>query len=179
MHEPIQNHFALEHRADGSFAAPEVRRGPGRPTTFTQELADRICEQLMEGNSLRTICRDKAMPNRKTVFRWLAGNEVFRVQYAQARELQADTLFEDTLDIADDASNDWTLEKEDEDGFRYNGDHVQRARLRIETRKWIASKLAPKKYGDASKVALTGGDEGDLPARIVFEVVKRGESLGS
>lgn len=179
MDDPIQKRMALEHRTDGPFAAPELRRGPGRPTTYSQDLADRICEQLIEGSSLRTICRDGAMPNRKTVFRWLAGNGVFRVQYAQARELQADTLFEDTLDIADDASNDWTLEKEDEDGFRYNGDHVQRAKLRIDTRKWIASKLAPKKYGDVSKVALTGGDAGDLPARIIFEVVKRGESLGS
>ena len=178
MDDP-RNRMALEHRSDDPFAAPEVRRGPGRPTTYSQDLADLICEQLIEGSSLRTICRDRAMPNRKTVFRWLAGNAVFRLQYAQARELQADTLFEDTLAIADDASNDWTLEKEDEDGFRYNGDHVQRARLRIETRKWIASKLAPKKYGDVSKIALTGGDAGDLPARIIFEVIKRGESLGS
>ncbi len=93
MHDPIQNQIALQHRADGS--APEVRRGLGRPTTFTHELADRICEQLIEGSSLRTICRNGAMPNRSTVFRWLAANEAFRVQYARARELQADTFFED------------------------------------------------------------------------------------
>lgn len=132
----------------------------GRPSSFTQETADAICERLIEGESLRAICADENMPNAATVCRWLANNEPFREQYARAREAQADTLTDEMLDIADDGRNDWVEKKNaegDVTGVEYNGDAVQRSRLRIDTRKWYASKLAPKKYGEKIDLNHGGG----------------------
>lgn len=135
----------------------------GRPSVFTEAVAKTICEKLCSGKSLRTICDGDDMPGQTTVFRWLASNDEFRKQYAHAREVQADTLADETLDIADDGRNDWMekLGKEGEAvGWQVNGEAVARSRLRVDQRKWYASKLAPKKYGE--KLAIGGAD--DLPA---------------
>lgn len=131
----------------------------GRPSEYSPEKADLICERLIDGESLRSICLDDDMPAGSTVCRWLANNEEFRKQYALAREAQADTLADEMLDIADDGTNDW-MERQGKDGetgrLEYNGDHVQRSRLRIDARKWLASKMAPKKYGDKIDVEHGG-----------------------
>ena len=124
----------------------------GRPSGYSDELADTICERICNGESLRRICLDDNMPSQSMVFRWLAQNETFREQYARAREAQADAIFDETLDIADDGSNDWLVRNHGDDpeesGWKVNGEHIQRSRLRVDTRKWMAGKLAPKKYGD-------------------------------
>lgn len=117
----------------------------GRPSEFSQVVADQICENLADGKSLRSICLTDDMPAKSTVFRWLAANEAFRDQYIRAREAQADSLFEDSLDIADDGTRDYIAT---ENGPVVNHDHIARARLRVDTRKWMAGKLQPKKYGD-------------------------------
>lgn len=110
----------------------------------TPEIMDRICEELSDGKSLRKICLAEDMPSQTTVFKWLANDEEFAKQYAHAREAQADAIFDECLDIADDGSNDYMS-----DDDSYNGDHVQRTKIRIDTRKWMAGKLRPKKYGEA------------------------------
>lgn len=121
----------------------------GRPTDYSQELADRICEQLAIGKSLRTTCKADDMPEIRSIFRWLRLYPNFSQQYAKAKEESADALFEETIDIADDGSNDW-MDNNDPDnpGYRLNGEHYQRSRLRVDTRKWMLSKIKPKKYGD-------------------------------
>lgn len=137
----------------------------GRPLTFTREIAQEICERIALGESLRSVCRDDAMPEQRTVFRWLdredEHGEYFRQQYAKARERQADTHADDLNDIADDGSNDW-MEQRDKDGdfigWRVNGEHIARSKLRIDTRKWTASKLRPKKYGDATILRHTDAE---------------------
>lgn len=137
----------------------------GRPSDFTPEIANRICEELIEGASLRAICLADDMPNAATVCRWLGKHEDFREQYAHAREAQADTLTDEMLDIADDGSNDWMEKKNgqgDVIGVEYNGDAVQRSRLRIDTRKWYASKLAPKKYGEKIEQNVNHGVQDTL-----------------
>lgn len=135
----------------------------GRPSSFTQETADAICERIGRGESLRSICEDDALPSRESVRRWLDANEIFRGQYARARELQADTIFDETLDIADDARNDW-MERNaaDDPGWQANGEHIQRSKLRIDTRKWMAGKLRPKVYGDKVEHEHTGADRGPI-----------------
>jgi hypothetical protein len=123
----------------------------GRPTAWTEDLQDRICAELACGKSVRTICKRDDMPGMETIFRWLRENPEFREQYARAKTEAADALVEEMLDIADDGRNDW-MEVHDKDGacvgYKVNGEHVQRSRLRLDTRKWIAAKLKPKKYGD-------------------------------
>lgn len=141
----------------------------GRPSTFSQEIADVICLRLSEGESLRTICKDEAMPGASTVFQWLAARKEFAEQYARAREAQADHMAEEILQIADDGQNDTYRT---DDGPAVNHDVVARSRLRVDARKWLASKMAPKKYGDkldmkhsgSVRVALTDMTDEDLAA---------------
>lgn len=107
------------------------------------------------------------MPSKGTVFRWLATMPEFQDQYARAREAQAETHADDMMEIADDARNDWMKAADEEGGLGYklNGEHIQRSKLRIDTRKWIASKLKPKKYGD--KIEHTGPEGGPLQINLV------------
>lgn len=136
-----------------------------RPSDYSQELADRICAQLAEGNSMRTVCKADDMPCTATVFNWLRTKPGFLEQYTRAKEESADALSDEMLDIADDSTNDW-MERLDKDGqgigYQVNGDHVQRSRLRIETRKWLASKLKPKKYGDKVDLTHSGPNGGPI-----------------
>lgn len=137
----------------------------GRPVEFNQEIADEICARLADGESLRRICLDERMPPRRTVFGWLFNPKLehFKHQYTYAREMQAESFADEMNDIADDASNDYMETVDNETGailgYKLNGEHINRSRLRIDTRKWIASKLKPKKYGDKVEVEHSGGVE--------------------
>ncbi|HEY6019479.1 MAG TPA: terminase small subunit protein [Candidatus Paceibacterota bacterium] len=147
----------------------------GRPSSYTPEIADKICERLIEGESLRSICRAEDMPSAAAVCRWLGQFETFREQYARAREAQADTLADEIMDISDDGRNDW-MERANKDGeliaWQVNGEAVQRSRLRVDARKWLASKMAPKKYGEKIQSEVTGANG----APFVVQIVKFGET---
>ncbi|TGT36205.1 terminase small subunit protein [Mesorhizobium sp. M8A.F.Ca.ET.165.01.1.1] len=140
-----------------------------RPTSYSQEIADTICERLADGQSLRSICEAEDMPSRSTVFNWLLKSDhaAFLDQYTRARELQTDGHVDEMPDIADDSRNDY-MTRTNGDGStteQLNSENIQRARLRIDTRKWIAERMRPKKYG--SKVALTDGDGGPLVVQVL------------
>lgn len=147
----------------------------GRPSKFSKKLAEDICLLLAEGESLRSICSAKNMPDKKTVLRWLARDEEFRSQYTRAKEAGAEAIAEELFDIADDGSNDW-MERLDAEGdavgWQLNGEHVRRSQLRIDTRKWYLSKIMPKKYGDKQQVEHSGNlnlsklSDDELDARI-------------
>lgn len=124
---------------------------------FSQEIFDKICDLIADGKSLRTICAGEDMPNTSSVCRWLAQDEggELREQYARARESQADALFDDCLAIADKFTSAEMIEPE----------HINRAKLRIDTRKWMAGKLRPKKYGEKLDVDANVGLTINLPAR--------------
>lgn len=130
-----------------------------RASEYTIETALRICERLADGESLKAMCEDEDMPSKSTVFKWLAENETFSDMYARARETQADAIFDEILDIADDGRNDW-MEKIDSDGgnlgWRENGEALRRSQLRIDARKWMAGKLRPRKYGEKLDVEHSG-----------------------
>jgi hypothetical protein len=120
-----------------------------RPSSYTPEVGQEICERMSEGNALRQICEADDMPSRKTILRWVENNEDFREQYIRAREAQYDWIAEEAIRIADDSTKDYFIE--DRNGksvIVLDHARVQRARLQVDTRKWILSKLAPKKYGD-------------------------------
>lgn len=113
-----------------------------------------ICDGIASGRSLRAICADDGMPDKSTVFAWLAKSEPYRDQYARAREAQADAMLEEILAIADDGSNDTYVD--DEGNQRTEQDVLARSRLRVDARKWAMSKMAPKKYGDKVDVGVNG-----------------------
>ena len=130
-------------------------------TKFSPEIFDQICERLSDGESLRDICMADDMPNKATVFRWLANDKTLSDQYARAREVQADALFDDCLAIADQYERD----EKTADGAT---DHINRAKLRIDTRKWMAGKLRPKKYGDKIEVNNLSSDGSMKPVIVQF-----------
>lgn len=129
----------------------------GRLSSYSERAAFVICSRLADGESLRNICEDQHLPSARTVHRWLNENEDFRQQYAHAREAQADHLFDEILDITDDGRNDWMERRGEEDaGWVTNGENIQRSKLRVDARKWMAGKLRPKKYGDKQEIEHSG-----------------------
>ena len=99
---------------------------------LTDDLVNKILDGIIEGKSVRQICAADDMPHHITVQRWIANNEDFASKCARARELQADAIFEDMQEVADNG----------------NPEDVQRAKLRVSTMQWRAAKLAPKRYGE-------------------------------
>ncbi|MGU3399158.1 terminase small subunit protein [Brucellaceae bacterium D45D] len=155
-----------EKKADSSHTT-------GRPLEYSQAIGDAICERLCDGESLRKICEDENMPARSTVFRWLSLVTAFSDQYAHAREAQADAIFDDMLLIADTPVAGEKV-KELPGGKKEitTGDMIEHRKLQVETRKWIAGKLRPKKYGDRTQMQLTGPDDGDgTPTAIQVTIV--------
>lgn len=113
---------------------------------FDQAIADKICERLSDGETLRAICKTKGFPTPQTVWNWRNENRAFFDAIARARELGHDALAEQCLEIADDASEDY--EPNGEGGFRLNSEHVQRSRVKIDTRIRLLSKWDPRRYGE-------------------------------
>jgi hypothetical protein len=127
----------------------------GRPSEYSEGIVTAICDRMTQGDSLLKICKDEGMPDRVTIYRWLEKHDEFRNKYARAREAMMDYYADLIRDIAFDDSGDFFIE----DG-RTVADHarVQRARLKVDALKWIASKLAPRQYGDKPELqaAATG-----------------------
>lgn len=119
---------------------------------WNQELknsvTDFVCAEIEMGKSLREIFRESLieLPARKEFYRWINENELFCNQYARACELRAENIFEEIIEISDDSGEDITI---DEMGIpRENREFVSRSRLRVDARKWVLSKMNPKKYGE-------------------------------
>ena len=142
-------------------------------TIYTEDIARRVCEALAEKGSLRRVCaEDKTLPGEKVIRQWVAvGNytldgEPFSAAYARAKEAGIDALVDETLDIADDGSNDFTTDKDGNE--RLDSEHVQRSKIRIETRRWLAERMLPKKYGVLQKQEISGPDGGPVKTRVVI-----------
>jgi len=124
----------------------------GRPTTYTPELADLICAEIVLGGVLYKLCQERDdFPAESTAYLWLAKNEEFSEKYARARELQQEREADKIVVIADEATD------------------AGLARLQIDARKWRASKLAPKKYGEKITQEHTGEAGGPISFVTVYE----------
>ena len=151
---------AAKDKPKSSKAPPKkTPKKNGRPSKYTDKLADKICQMIAQGQSVRSICAKKDMISMQTFFRWLRENDKFREQYARACEERSYMHAEDIIEIADNATNDY-MEKLEGDGYIFNSENVQRSRLRIDTRKWLMSKLNPKIYGDKLDMTTNGNDIG-------------------
>jgi hypothetical protein len=137
--------------------AKKAKRAPGGQTKFTQAVADRICELLADGWSLRQACREPGMPNERTVRDWARDEKhPFAPQYARAREIGYHAMADELLEIADDARNDWVGRETPDGTIRIvDHEHINRSRLRVDTRKWLLSKALPKIYGDKIEATHT------------------------
>lgn len=121
----------------------------GRPTIYSDKMASNICEEIAMGTSLRKISAMESMPSVQTMLSWLRDNQDFLSQYERAKEEMHILMSEDIQEIADCKADDYI------DG-KLNPENVQRARLRIDSRKWLLSKLLPKKYGDKIQTEHSG-----------------------
>jgi hypothetical protein len=158
--------------------------------TYTEEVAEHILEQLAAGRTLRSIClQDDDMPSCSTVRTWVIDNrEGFAPRYARARIIGAMEMQDEMLDIADDGTNDW-VERENkktgEIGPMLDSEHVQRSKLRVNTRQWVLSKILPALYGEHVSIDHMGlGADGEssqqskvdvssLPDNVLLELVKQ------
>lgn len=130
-----------------------------RASAFTDEMADRICDRLANGESINAMCKDADMPSQATVFNWLQQQPTFLEKYTRAREAQADKLFDEILEIADSQEGDVYIK----DGVEFtNYDVIARAKLRVDARKWMAGKLRPKVYGEKIVQEQTGPEGGPV-----------------
>lgn len=154
----------------------------GRPSSYTPEIGDEICKRIADGKSLSGICAEEEMPSTTTVRKWLIEGakesaeqrfKDFLVNYTRAREEQADAIFDECLEIADNATDDLIFLAESggegesaKPALKHSA--IARAKLQIDTRKWMAGKLRPKKYGDKVQQEHTG--EGGGPIKTTLEV---------
>lgn len=123
----------------------------GRPTDYNEEIANEICEAVATSSlGLTKLCEiNPHFPARDTIYRWRWRYPMFSDKFNEAKKCQAELGAEEMLEIADDAINDYMENVDDNKkvGYTFKGENVQRSKLRVETRKWIASKLLPKAYG--------------------------------
>lgn len=164
--EPIKSGI----RQPLTFRAPDgdtrLRFAPGN--RYNAPLARKICEKIMSKQSLKDICKDPRMPNLSTVVRWLANPKLtdFREMYYYARRVAAELYVDEIFEIADDGSNDWKP-RYDKDGglidYVPDQEAIQRSRVRIDARKWYASKMVPRIYGEKTNIELdVTGDLAEL-----------------
>jgi hypothetical protein len=155
-----------ERKAAPPAPAKPSRGKRGRPTLCTPEVTAEICRRLMLGESLIKITRDPKMPAEDTVYGWLAdawGSTpkpeclAFSEKYVRAREVQQERAGDESIDIADTV--------------KARRDDVAKAKLRVETRKWVAERMSPKRYGTKQTLEHTGPGGGPIPHRIERVIV--------
>ena len=119
---------------------------------LTDALWTAILDRIAAGESLNKICSTEDMPSRKTVFERVGKDVNAMQQYNLALSLRADTHAEELLTISDDGTNDTYTD--DEGNVRVDTDVIARSKLRVDTRKWLISRMDPKKYGDKQTIDL-------------------------
>ncbi len=117
-------------------------------TCLTPEQAKAICERIADGRSLRSVCEDDDIPSRSVVYEALEGDADFADRYARARKLRAEFRADEIIEIVDSEPD------------------PAMARVRMDARKWEASKLDPNRYGDRTKTEVTGADGGPVALRV-------------
>lgn len=152
----------------------------GRPSSYNETIANEICEELAIGRSLIQITADPDFPSERTVYAWLEKYPEFQQKYARARELQAEHYASEIIALADTPVEARKVTIKADGGEEITiGDAVDRTRVQIDARKWYASKLAPKKYGEFQRNEISGPDGAPIQAAVTVEFVKPPNSGGN
>lgn len=144
-------------------AGARERRGPGRPTLYTDEIAAEICSRISDGETLSAICREPGKPKRSTVRGWLFENEAFSRDYARARAEHTHAIVEEIGDIARGATPE----------------DAQAVRVRIDALKWIASRLLPKVYGDRVEITSKTAAAEDMTDDDLATIASRSGAIAA
>lgn len=145
----------------------------GRPSIYTLELGLEICRRISGGESVRSLTQSEDMPSGASIYNWLLDSDKldFLEQYARARDTQAELMFDEILEIADDGSNDYmTITKGKETYNVEDREVTNRSKLRVDARKWYLSKVLPKKFGE--KLDLTSDGKAIRGNSIIFSNFK-------
>jgi hypothetical protein len=152
----------------------------GRPTIYTEELAAGICRRIAEGESLLRICEDADMPARSAVMAWAADDcHGFHEKYNRAKQIRCLLFADEILDIADDGRNDYYARDGGGDGetiHAVNHENINRSKLRVQARQWLAAKFMPRLYGD--KVDVTHAGAVDVNVELADLVAKTRDARG-
>ena len=142
----------------------------GRPTDYTFALAMEICDVIAcSSKGIKQLCKENEYwPCPDTIFRWRKNHKEFSDQYARAKQLQIEALVDEILEIADETIHDYVANADGK--LIIDHEHIQRAKLRIDTRKWLASKLVPKVYGERIQ---TENNVDDLELQRARELVQK------
>lgn len=148
----MRNTFIMYKTIDLVYLLSNNLRMTKKPVEYSDELADEICEAIgTDSKGIQALCNENPhWPTRKTIMKWIIKHPHFGDKYTKAKVHQVEAIVDEILDIADDTSRD-TIIKKNKDGSEYevcNTEWINRSRLRVDTRKWLASKLAPKIYGE-------------------------------
>ena len=128
----------------------------GRPSLYTPEIAAEICRRISNGECLRHICLTDGFPSRDTVYEWRRVHPDFSEWYTKARQDQADTYVDELVEISDELIT--------------SPEEAARNRLRIDTRKWAATRLHPRFYGDKVTNEISGPNGGAIQMEVKVNV---------
>ena len=143
----------------------------GRPSTYSAELAKEICDTISSSSKgTKTLCKENPhWPSQATLFTWLKNHEEFSEQYARSKQAQIELLVDEILEIADDSSNDCVV---NEQGIPvFSNAVLTRAKLQIDTRKWLACKLLPKVYGNKLESTHALSDANQKEITLLFNTI--------
>lgn len=123
------------------------------PIRYSDKVVNKINKRLQGGESVAEICRDKDMPDKSVFYDWLRKHDGLMDEYKLSKIIGIEALVDEMMEIANDTSNDFVMTDK---GPRFNSEHVQRSRLRIDTIKWVATKLVPRLYGETKHIEISG-----------------------
>jgi hypothetical protein len=154
-------------------AKPEATEGRTYRTyiEYSEEVANEILKYLSCGMSLAQIEQCEGMPTRRTVLTWRWEHPDFSEKYTKAREAGLDAIAEDILNISDDGSKDWEERLAYNGGvpkLEVNGEVINRSKLRVDSRKWLLGKLAPRKYGEKQQLEMSGKIETEVSTKAAL-----------
>jgi len=141
----------------------------GRPTKYCKQIAEHIIERTIAKDTLTSICEPEDMPSCRTVYTWLAKNDEFLHKYAEAKSVRAHLLAEEILEISNESPTMTVVDTEGNATTKLDPAGVNRNRLRVDARKWIASKVLPRDYGDKQEVQLSGPGGAPIAAQIELD----------
>ena len=159
-------------KKDIGTVSPEIAAEPrsvGRPSKYTGKLADEICTRIALGNSLRRVCRAADMPDITTIIRWTRENKEFCQQYDRACVDRGNHLAEEALEIADQTpETEPVLDKAGKIiDMKLHSAYVAWQKNRVDARRWFASKMSPKRFGDKVQTEVSGIDGSAIKVETV------------
>jgi hypothetical protein len=138
---------------NGKYTPKEEQHPASMPSSYTKELGERICFLIATNATsiLKLTKKFPELPSHETIFKWRIQFPEFGAMFLEAKKDQAILYADETIDIADDDSRDLL---DTDKGVVANSAAVARAKLRIDTRKWYASTLAPRTFGEKSQTEI-------------------------